>query len=74
MKCNADAFTRPHTRRSKPEWWLKIKDNAIPEKWRDEIKQQRVRGFKLEDEHIDWIFDELKDYANARSASGIQVC
>lgn len=59
--------------RSKPSWWTKYQDPVIKQKWIEEAKAQRIRGFQLEDEHIQYVLDELSWFAQARTESGIQV-
>ncbi|KAG9021160.1 hypothetical protein FS837_007521, partial [Tulasnella sp. UAMH 9824] len=59
--------------RSKPSWWTKIKDPDIRSKWREEASEQTIRGDKLGEDEIDWVLDELEDYATMRDdATGIQ--
>lgn len=49
--------------RSKPNWHEKVKDEKIRSKWRSEaIAQSRMNN-----KEIDYVFDELKYYANIRT-------
>ncbi|KIO21962.1 hypothetical protein M407DRAFT_28449 [Tulasnella calospora MUT 4182] len=59
--------------RSKPSWWTKIKDPAIRSKWKAEALEHEIRGEVLNDAEIEWVLDELEDYALMRDeATGIQ--
>lgn len=60
--------------RGKPSWWTKIKDPAVRSQWKAEARQYQIRGDKLKDAEIQWVLDELEDYAKMRDeATGIQV-
>lgn len=60
--------------RSKPSWWTKINDPDIRSKWEEEASEQTIRGDKLGEDEINWVLDELEDYATMRDdATGIQV-
>lgn len=61
------------TNRSKPQWWLKCNEDAILQKWRSEAKSREIRGIKLRDEHIDYVFAELQEFIDARTSNGVQV-
>ncbi|KAG9048186.1 hypothetical protein FS837_000532 [Tulasnella sp. UAMH 9824] len=59
--------------RGKPSWWAKIKDPAIRSKWKAEALEHEIRGGFLKDAEIEWVLDELEDYALMRDeATGIQ--
>ncbi|KAG8911880.1 hypothetical protein FRC01_005430, partial [Tulasnella sp. 417] len=59
--------------RSRPSWWIKIKDPAIRSSWKAEALERELRGDKLKEAEIEWVLDELKDYAKMRDeATGIQ--
>lgn len=60
--------------RSKPSWWTEIKDPTIRSRWKAEALEQHIRGDKLKETEIEWVLDELEDYARMRDeATGIQV-
>ncbi|KAG9041155.1 hypothetical protein FS837_012674, partial [Tulasnella sp. UAMH 9824] len=59
--------------RSKPSWWTKIKDPTVRSKWKAEALEHEIRGDKLKEAEIEWVLDELEDYAKMREeATGIQ--
>ncbi|KIO21963.1 hypothetical protein M407DRAFT_28450 [Tulasnella calospora MUT 4182] len=59
--------------RGKPSWWTKIRDPAIRSKWKAEALEHQIRGAALKDAEIEWVLDELEDYALMRDeATGIQ--
>ncbi|KAG8939526.1 hypothetical protein FRC04_006251 [Tulasnella sp. 424] len=59
--------------RGKPSWWTKIKDPAIRSKWKAEALEQDIRGDKLKETEVEWVLDELEDYALMRDEkTGIQ--
>ncbi|KIO24282.1 hypothetical protein M407DRAFT_102663 [Tulasnella calospora MUT 4182] len=59
--------------RSKPLWWTKIKDLAVRSRWKAEALEHEIHGDKLKEAEIDWVLDELEDYAKMRDeATGIQ--
>ncbi|KAG9024291.1 hypothetical protein FS837_005421 [Tulasnella sp. UAMH 9824] len=59
--------------RSKPSWWTKIKDPAVRSQWKAEALEYQIRGGKLKEAEIEWVLDELEDYAKMRDeATGIQ--
>ncbi|KAG8927824.1 hypothetical protein FRC01_006879 [Tulasnella sp. 417] len=59
--------------RSKPSWWTKSKDPAIRAKWKEEALQHEIRDGKLSEAEVDWVLDELEDFAKMRDdATGIQ--
>ncbi|KAG8939524.1 hypothetical protein FRC04_006249 [Tulasnella sp. 424] len=59
--------------RSKPSWWTKIKDPAIRSKWKAEALEHEIQGDKLKEAEIEWVLDELEDYALMRDEkTGIQ--
>ncbi|KIO24283.1 hypothetical protein M407DRAFT_26298 [Tulasnella calospora MUT 4182] len=60
--------------RSKPLWWINIKDPAIRLKWKAEALEYESRGDKLKETEIEWVFDELDDYGKMRNENtGIQA-
>ena len=60
--------------RSKPSWWIKFKDPAIRTKWKEEALQHEIRDGKLSEAEVEWVLDELEDYATMRDDNtGIQV-
>ncbi|KAG9028510.1 hypothetical protein FS837_003857, partial [Tulasnella sp. UAMH 9824] len=59
--------------RSNPSWWTKIKDPAIRSRWKAEALEQYICGDKLKEAEVEWVLDELEDYAKMRDeATGIQ--
>lgn len=57
--------------RSKPDWHIKMKDDAIRAKWTEEAL---TAGGRLKREHVKYVLDELEWYARAREEkTGIQV-
>ncbi|KAG8941052.1 hypothetical protein FRC04_004800 [Tulasnella sp. 424] len=59
--------------RCKNSWWTKITDPNIRSKWAEEASEQTIRGAKLNEDEIEWVLDELEDYATMRDeATGIQ--
>ncbi|KAG8931787.1 hypothetical protein FRC01_000816, partial [Tulasnella sp. 417] len=59
--------------RSEPSWWIKIKDPAIRSSWKAEALEREIRGGKLKEAEIEWVLDEIEDYARMRDeATGIQ--
>ncbi|KAG8997398.1 hypothetical protein FRB90_012514 [Tulasnella sp. 427] len=59
--------------RSKLSWWTKIKDPSIRSKWRSEALEHEIQGGKLKEAEVDWVLDELEDYATIREeVTGIQ--
>ncbi|KAG0208400.1 hypothetical protein BGX28_000618 [Mortierella sp. GBA30] len=55
--------------REKPNWWQKYKDPIISSRWRKEIMDAgiaRGEGYELSEEHVDYIFEELRWYAEKR--------
>ncbi|KAG8943131.1 hypothetical protein FRC04_003211 [Tulasnella sp. 424] len=59
--------------RSKPSWWTKFKDPAIRTKWKEEALQHVIRDGKLSEAEVEWVLDELEDYATMRdNNTGIQ--
>ncbi|KAG8931785.1 hypothetical protein FRC01_000814 [Tulasnella sp. 417] len=59
--------------RSEPSWWIKIKDPAIRSGWKAESLEREIRGDKLNEAEIEWVLDEIEDYARMRDeATGIQ--
>ncbi|KAG8944329.1 hypothetical protein FRC04_002049, partial [Tulasnella sp. 424] len=59
--------------RCKNSWWIKINDPDIRSKWAEEASEQTIRGGKLNEDEIEWVLDELEDYATMRDeATGIQ--
>jgi len=55
--------------RNKPQWWFKLKDEAIVAKWRQEAMDQA-----LDEKQVNYIFAELEDYAQMRDEeSGAEV-
>ncbi|KAG8900478.1 hypothetical protein FRC01_010123, partial [Tulasnella sp. 417] len=52
--------------RSKPSWWTKINDLAIRSRWRAEALEHEIQGDKLKEAEVDWVLDELEDYAKMR--------
>ncbi|KAG9019806.1 hypothetical protein FRB90_005954 [Tulasnella sp. 427] len=59
--------------RSKPSWWTKIKNPVIRSKWKAEALEHEIQGAKLNEPEVDWVFDELDDYATMRDeATGVQ--
>lgn len=60
--------------RSKPSWWIKFKDPAIRTEWKREALQHQIRYGKLSEAEVEWVLDELEDYATMRDdKTGIQV-
>lgn len=60
--------------RSKPSWWTKMKDPSIRSKWKAEALAHEIQGGKLMEAEVEWVLDELEDYAKMRDeATGIQV-
>ncbi|KAG9019805.1 hypothetical protein FRB90_005953 [Tulasnella sp. 427] len=59
--------------RGKPSWWTKIKNPVIRSNWKAEALQHEIKGAKLNEAEVDWVFDELEDYATMRDeGTGIQ--
>ncbi|KAG8931781.1 hypothetical protein FRC01_000810 [Tulasnella sp. 417] len=59
--------------RSEPSWWIKIKDPAIRSTWKAESLEREIRGDKLNEAEIEWVLDEIEDYARMRDEeTGIQ--
>ncbi|KAG9048184.1 hypothetical protein FS837_000530 [Tulasnella sp. UAMH 9824] len=59
--------------RGKPLWWTKIKDPAIRSQWKTEALARKIRGAVLRDAEIEYVLDELEDYALMKNESnGIQ--
>ncbi|KAG8929344.1 hypothetical protein FRC01_004461 [Tulasnella sp. 417] len=59
--------------RSKPLWWANIKEPGIRSQWKAEALERAIRGDKLKEAEIEWVLDELEDYAKMRDkATGIQ--
>ncbi|KAG8916500.1 hypothetical protein FRC01_003115 [Tulasnella sp. 417] len=59
--------------RSEPSWWIKIKDPAIRSSWKAESLEREIRGDKLQEAEVDWVLDEIEDYARMRDEeTGIQ--
>ncbi|KAG8916501.1 hypothetical protein FRC01_003116 [Tulasnella sp. 417] len=62
-----------YTLRSEPSWWIKIKDPAIRSSWKAEALEREIRGHKLKEAEIEWVLDEIEDYARMRDGeTGIQ--
>ncbi|KAG8931780.1 hypothetical protein FRC01_000809 [Tulasnella sp. 417] len=59
--------------RGKASWWTKIKDPTIRSKWKAEALEHEIRGDKLKEAEVEWVLDELEDYARMMDeATGIQ--
>lgn len=58
--------------RSKPSWWTKYKDPAIRTKWKEEALQHEIRGGKLSEAEVDWVLDELEDFAKMRDDASLR--
>ncbi|KAG9025456.1 hypothetical protein FS837_004935, partial [Tulasnella sp. UAMH 9824] len=59
--------------RSKPSWWTKIKDAAVRSQWKAEALEYQIRGDRLKEAEVEWVLDELEDYAKMRDeATGIE--
>lgn len=59
--------------RCKPSWWTKINDPEIRSKWEEEASEQKILGDELGEDEIEWVLDELEDYAKMRDdVTGIQ--
>ena len=59
------------TLRSKPDWWIKCRDQDILAKWRAEALAQAER---MRESHVDYVLHELDGYANLRDeATGAEV-
>ncbi|KAG8929345.1 hypothetical protein FRC01_004462 [Tulasnella sp. 417] len=52
--------------RSKPSWWVHIKNPSVRSSWKAEALEQEIRGEKLKEAEIEWVLDELEDYAKMR--------
>ncbi|KIO24287.1 hypothetical protein M407DRAFT_26303 [Tulasnella calospora MUT 4182] len=59
--------------RGKPLWWTKIHDPTIRSKWKAEALEHEIRGDKLKEAEVEWVLEELEDYAKMRDeTTGIQ--
>ncbi|KAG8899163.1 hypothetical protein FRC01_010640, partial [Tulasnella sp. 417] len=59
--------------RSKPSWWINIQNPTIRSSWKAEALEQVIRGDRLKEAEVEWVLDELEDYAKMRDEeTGIQ--
>lgn len=61
--------------RCQPFWWTRFGDPIIRAQWREEALRRQIRCGKLSAAEVDWVLDELEDFAKMRDGeTGVQVC